>query len=90
MDYILLDKDERSRLFIQWTPVPYPIFVIRSPVPWHDLMEKRVKICTYGLFVPSAMSLALNDLWYKKYVDSNCKFLINSFPKVRSSTICEY
>lgn len=66
VDYILLDQEERLRLFIQWTPVPYPTFVIRSPVPWHEGMEKRVKACTYGLFVPSAMSLALNDLWYSK------------------------
>ncbi|CUT98907.1 dynein heavy chain [Echinococcus multilocularis] len=69
LDYILLDQEERLRLFIQWTPIPYPIFVIRSPVPWHGEMEKRVKVCTYGLFVPSVMSLALNDLWYSKYAD---------------------
>lgn len=68
VDYILLDPEERKRLFIHQTPIPHPIYTIRSPVPWHDEMDKRRRICTHGLFVQSAMSLALNKHWHHKYV----------------------
>ncbi len=63
-----MDPDERLRLFIQWTVIPHPIYVIRSPVPWHSAMAQRIDFCKLGLFVPSTMSLALNVLWHTKCV----------------------
>ncbi|VDN09030.1 unnamed protein product [Dibothriocephalus latus] len=76
VEYILMDPDERRRLFIGWLLVPHPIYVIRPPVPWHESAVSSAKFCANNLYVPSAMSLALNILWHTKWIPDCAKAFI--------------
>ncbi|BHF75787.1 Dynein heavy chain 3, axonemal [Sparganum proliferum] len=83
VEYILMDPDERRRLFVRWLSVPHPIYVIRPPVPWHESAVSSAKFCANNLYVPSAMSLALNVLWHTKWIPDCAKAFIE-----RRSTWC--
>ncbi|VDQ02889.1 unnamed protein product [Trichobilharzia regenti] len=63
VDYILLDPEERKRLFIEWLPVPYPSFVVRPPVPWHTRRKRAHEFCKRYLFTTGPIPLALQNIW---------------------------
>ncbi|KAA3677197.1 dynein heavy chain, axonemal [Paragonimus westermani] len=67
VDYILLDPEERKRLFIQWLPVPYPSYVVRAPVPWHEKRRHAFNFCQQSLFTPCALTLAIQKIWQDKF-----------------------
>ncbi|XP_044289654.1 dynein axonemal heavy chain 3 isoform X4 [Varanus komodoensis] len=67
VDYILMDPDERKRLFIHSIPQPFPQRVIRAPVPWHK-MYQEVRIWNERhLFTVNPMMLALQQLWFAEF-----------------------
>ncbi|CAH8646697.1 unnamed protein product [Heterobilharzia americana] len=67
VDYILLDPDERKRLFIEWLPVPYPSFVVRAPVPWHTRRKRAYEFCKRFLFTTGPIPLALQNIWCTEF-----------------------
>ncbi|KAH8862794.1 Dynein heavy chain 3, axonemal [Schistosoma japonicum] len=67
VDYILLDPDERKRLFIEWLPTPYSNFVIRAPVPWHANRKNAYEFCKRYLFTTGPIPLALQNIWYTQF-----------------------
>ncbi|CAH8492971.1 unnamed protein product, partial [Dicrocoelium dendriticum] len=67
VDYILLDPAERKRLFVSWIPVPYPSYVVRSPVPWHAVRQKAFQFCQKSLFTPCALTLAIQQIWQTEF-----------------------
>ncbi|CAH8618645.1 unnamed protein product [Heterobilharzia americana] len=67
VDYILLDPDERKRLFIEWLPVPYPSFVVRAPVPWHTRRKRAYEFCKRYLFTTGPIPLALQNIWCTEF-----------------------
>ncbi|VDP26914.1 unnamed protein product [Schistosoma margrebowiei] len=69
VDYILLDPEERKRLFIESLPIPYPNFVIRAPVPWHTTRKKAYEFCKQYLFTIGPIPLALQKIWCTEYVE---------------------
>ncbi|XP_062820321.1 dynein axonemal heavy chain 3 [Anolis carolinensis] len=69
VDYILMDPDERRRLFICNIPRPFPQRMIRAPVPWHK-MYQEVKIWNEShLFTVNPMMLTLQHLWFKEFCE---------------------
>ncbi|CAH8660135.1 unnamed protein product [Schistosoma rodhaini] len=67
VDYILLDPEERKRLFIESLPIPYPNFVIRAPVPWHTTRKKAYEFCKQYLFTIGPIPLALQKIWCTEF-----------------------
>ncbi|GAA53212.1 dynein heavy chain axonemal [Clonorchis sinensis] len=67
VDYILLDPEERKRLFIQWLPIPYPSYVVRSPVPWHTKKRQASHFCQRSLFLPSELTLEIQNIWQDEF-----------------------
>ncbi|THD19780.1 Dynein heavy chain axonemal [Fasciola hepatica] len=67
VDYILLDPEERKRLFIEWTPVPHPSYVVRAPVPWNAKRRKAFEFCQQSLFAPCALTLAIQHIWCTEF-----------------------
>ncbi|KAF5404423.1 hypothetical protein PHET_02178 [Paragonimus heterotremus] len=67
VDYILLDPEERKRLFIQWLPMPYPSYVVRAPVPWHEKRRHAFNFCQRSLFTPCALTLAIQKIWQNEF-----------------------
>ncbi|KAH0631920.1 hypothetical protein JD844_019823 [Phrynosoma platyrhinos] len=68
VDYILMDPDERKRLFIHSIPQPFPQRVIRAPVPWHKVY-REVKIWNEShLFTVNPMMLTLQHLWFTEWI----------------------
>ncbi|XP_042293782.1 dynein axonemal heavy chain 3 [Sceloporus undulatus] len=69
VDYILMDPDERKRLFIYNIPQPFPQRVIRAPVPWHKVY-REVKIWNEShLFTINPMMLTLQRLWFTEFCE---------------------
>lgn len=64
VDYILMDPDERKRLFIHSIPRPFPQRVIRAPVPWHNVYQEVKCWNEKHLFMVNPMMLTLQQLWF--------------------------
>ncbi|KAM4697749.1 dynein axonemal heavy chain 3 [Rhinophrynus dorsalis] len=69
VDYILKDAEERVRLDIANTPRPFPLRVIRAPVPWHISCENARQWNEDHLFTVNPMMFILQELWFKNYDD---------------------
>ncbi|XP_074775748.1 dynein axonemal heavy chain 3 [Athene noctua] len=67
VDYILMDPDERERLFIGSTPRPFPQRVVRAPVPWHSSYEEVKSWNEKNLFVVNPLMPTLQQLWLSQY-----------------------
>ncbi|CAL8075896.1 unnamed protein product [Calicophoron daubneyi] len=67
VDYILLDPEERKRLFIRWLPVAYPSYVVRAPVPWSAKRKAAFQFCQGNLFTPCALTLAIQRIWCTEF-----------------------
>nr|XP_023674913.1 dynein heavy chain 3, axonemal [Paramormyrops kingsleyae] len=63
VDYILKDPLERKRLFIPRTPRPFPVRVIRGPVPWSRAYREAHSWQEQHLFTVNPMMLHLQELW---------------------------
>ncbi|KAJ7305844.1 hypothetical protein JRQ81_010210 [Phrynocephalus forsythii] len=67
VDYILMDPDERKRLFINSIPRPFPQRVIRAPVPWHNVYGEVKRWNERHLFIVNPMMLTLQQLWFTEF-----------------------
>ncbi|PAA63386.1 hypothetical protein BOX15_Mlig017039g2 [Macrostomum lignano] len=67
LDYILVDGDERERLFIQHTPQPYPQRIIRAPVPWHNSYRRAKEQQERHLFTTNPIMLELQRIWFDEF-----------------------
>ncbi|XP_066465573.1 dynein axonemal heavy chain 3 [Tiliqua scincoides] len=67
VDYILMDPEERRRLFIHSIPQPFPQRVIRAPVPWHSVYQEVKHWNQSHLFTVNPMMLTLQQLWFSEY-----------------------
>ncbi|ESO89088.1 hypothetical protein LOTGIDRAFT_210054 [Lottia gigantea] len=81
VDYILKDPEEKERLFIAWTPKPFPQRLIRAPVPWHDMYQRMKSYNGTYLFITNPIMLALQNVWFDKFAHQrfvNLKELLNA------------
>uniref|UniRef100_A0A8C5RLG6 Dynein heavy chain 3, axonemal n=1 Tax=Laticauda laticaudata TaxID=8630 RepID=A0A8C5RLG6_LATLA len=69
VDYILMDPDEKKRLFICNIPQPFPQRVIRAPVPWHKIYQDTKLWNETHLFTVNPMMLTLQQLWFSEFSD---------------------
>ncbi|ETE64178.1 Dynein heavy chain 3, axonemal, partial [Ophiophagus hannah] len=69
VDYILMDPDEKKRLFICNAPQPFPQRVIRAPVPWHKIYQDTKLWNETHLFTVNPMMLTLQQLWFSEFSD---------------------
>ncbi|XP_036906430.1 dynein heavy chain 3, axonemal-like, partial [Sturnira hondurensis] len=69
VDYILMDPEERKRLFIKSIPCPFPKRVIRAPVPWHSIYRNAKKWNEEHLHTVNSMMLNLEELWFSEFRD---------------------
>ncbi|KAG8433111.1 hypothetical protein GDO86_017410 [Hymenochirus boettgeri] len=67
VDYILKDPEEKERLLISNTPRPFPLKVIRAPVPWHTSYRDALKCNEDHLFTVNPMILSLQELWINQF-----------------------
>ncbi|CAI5792110.1 dynein heavy chain 3, axonemal [Podarcis lilfordi] len=67
VDYILMDPEERKRLFIYNIPLPFPRRVIRAPVPWHTIYQEVRSWNEGHLFTVNPMMLTLQRLWFSEF-----------------------
>ncbi|KAK6187847.1 hypothetical protein SNE40_005782 [Patella caerulea] len=67
VDYILKDPEEKERLFISWTPKPFPQRMIRAPVPWHDTYQRMKSYSETYLFITNPIMLSLQNIWFDKF-----------------------
>lgn len=63
VDYILMDPAERERLLIGSTPRPFPLRVIRAPVPWHSSYKEAKSWNESNLFIVNPLMHTLHQLW---------------------------
>ena len=68
VDYVLKDPEEKARLHIVWTPRPYPIRMIRAPVPWHETYSQAKDLINTHLFITNPMMLELQYIWFNQSV----------------------
>lgn len=66
VDYILMDPEERKRLFINRIPCLFPQRVIRAPVPWHSVYRNAKKWNEEHLHTVNSMMLSLEELWFSE------------------------
>ncbi|XP_015683342.1 dynein heavy chain 3, axonemal-like, partial [Protobothrops mucrosquamatus] len=69
VDYILMDPQEKKRLFIRNVPQPFPQRVIRAPVPWHKIYQETKIWNETHLFTVNPMMFALQQLWFTEFTD---------------------
>ncbi|XP_062999548.1 dynein axonemal heavy chain 3 [Elgaria multicarinata webbii] len=69
VDYILMDPEERKRLFIYNIPRPFPQRVIRAPVPWHQIYQEVRSWNESHLFTINPMMLTLQHLWFTEFCE---------------------
>ncbi|KAF6123940.1 dynein axonemal heavy chain 3 [Phyllostomus discolor] len=69
VDYILMDPEERERLFIKSIPCLFPQRVIRAPVPWHGVYRNTKKWNEEHLHTVNSMMLSLEELWFSEFRD---------------------
>ncbi|KAG8145621.1 hypothetical protein E2320_012135 [Naja naja] len=67
VDYILMDPDEKKRLFICNIPQPFPQRVIRAPVPWHKIYQDTKLWNETHLFTVNPMMFTLQQLWFSEF-----------------------
>ncbi|XP_071616680.1 dynein axonemal heavy chain 3 [Heliangelus exortis] len=67
VDYILLDPEERERLSIGSTPRPFPLRVVRAPIPWHKSYKAMKSWNEKNLFIVNPVMLTLQQLWFSDY-----------------------
>lgn len=66
VDYILMDPEEKKRLFIENTPRLFPQRAIRAPVPWHGSYKSAKKWNEEHLHTVNPMVLTLEQLWFEE------------------------
>nr|KAF6294777.1 hypothetical protein mPipKuh1_003914 [Pipistrellus kuhlii] len=69
LDYILMDPEEKKRLFIESTPRLFPQRAIRAPVPWHGVYKSAKKWNKEHLHTVNPMVLSLEQLWFEEFRD---------------------
>ncbi|XP_070269812.1 dynein axonemal heavy chain 3 [Myotis yumanensis] len=69
VDYILMDPEEKKRLFIESTPRLFPQRAIRAPVPWHGAYKSAKKWNEEHLHTVNPMVLILEQLWFEEFRD---------------------
>ncbi|OCT61613.1 dynein heavy chain 3, axonemal [Xenopus laevis] len=69
VDYILMDPEEKERLFIANIPRPFPHRLIRAPVPWHTSYNDAHGWNEDHLFTVNPMMLSLQELWINQFDD---------------------
>ncbi|XP_069503771.1 dynein axonemal heavy chain 3 [Ambystoma mexicanum] len=69
VDYVLKDKEEKDRLFINSIPQEYPQRIIRAPVPWHNTYREAKEWNEGHLFLGNPMMLLLQQLWFTGFDD---------------------
>ncbi|XP_070617336.1 dynein axonemal heavy chain 3 isoform X3 [Erythrolamprus reginae] len=69
VDYILMDPDEKNRLYIGNIPQPFPQRVIRAPVPWHKIYQETKLWNETHLFTVNPMMFTLQQLWFSEFSD---------------------
>ncbi|XP_030626002.1 dynein heavy chain 3, axonemal [Chanos chanos] len=67
VDYILLDPQERERLFISRIPQQFPQHVIRAPVPWAESYQSARTWHMQHLHTISPMMRHLQNLWIDRF-----------------------
>ncbi|XP_032303513.1 dynein heavy chain 3, axonemal isoform X3 [Coturnix japonica] len=67
VDYILMDPAERQRVLIGSTPRPFPVRVIRAPVPWHSSYKEAKSWNESSLFVVNPLMHTLHQLWLSEF-----------------------
>uniref|UniRef100_A0A3Q3EKF3 Dynein axonemal heavy chain 3 n=1 Tax=Labrus bergylta TaxID=56723 RepID=A0A3Q3EKF3_9LABR len=67
VDYILMDPSERQRLSISNVPKPFPMRVIRAPVPWATGYREAHMWLGQHLFTVSHIMLLLQDVWLSSF-----------------------
>ncbi|XP_056662526.1 dynein axonemal heavy chain 3 isoform X4 [Monodelphis domestica] len=69
VDYILMDPEEKERLYIASIPRPFPQRIIRAPVPWNKEYKAAKLWNEEHLFVVNPMMLILKELWFSEFCD---------------------
>ncbi|XP_016078231.1 PREDICTED: dynein heavy chain 3, axonemal [Miniopterus natalensis] len=69
VDYILMDPEERKRLFIESIPRLFPQRAIRAPVPWHGVYRNAKRWNEEHLHTVNPMVLCLEELWFEEFRD---------------------
>ncbi|NXN55853.1 DYH3 protein, partial [Rynchops niger] len=67
VDYVLMDPAERERLCIGSTPRPFPLRVVRAPVPWHSSYEEVKRWNEMNLFIVNPLMPTLQQLWLSEF-----------------------
>ncbi|XP_046326217.1 dynein axonemal heavy chain 3-like [Haliotis rufescens] len=73
VDYVLKDQDERDRLHIAWTPKPFPLRLIRAPVPWHQSYHQAHNFNLNHLFITNSIMHDLQNIWFDQF--SHLRFI---------------
>lgn len=66
VDYILMDSNERKRLFIETVPIEFPVLCVRAPVPWHQSKIMASHLMQHNLFIGNEILRDIRDLWFTK------------------------
>nr|XP_046272658.1 dynein axonemal heavy chain 3 isoform X3 [Scatophagus argus] len=67
VDYILMDPSERQRLSIASVPKPFPMRVIRAPVPWATSYKEAHMWQSQHLFTVSHIMVLLQNVWLSSF-----------------------
>ncbi|XP_053190892.1 dynein axonemal heavy chain 3 [Scomber japonicus] len=67
VDYILMDQSERQRLSISSIPMPFPMRVIRAPVPWAATYREAQTWQSQHLFTINHIMFLLQDVWLNSF-----------------------
>lgn len=66
LDYILSDPKNKEKLGVRERILPFPVFVIRAPVSWHQNMLSGKNFMRHNLFPCHSVLWKLIDLWFEK------------------------
>ncbi|XP_011502202.1 PREDICTED: dynein heavy chain 3, axonemal [Ceratosolen solmsi marchali] len=67
INYLLSDPRQRKFLNISNVPMEWPTFIIRAPVPWHQMKVVATHFMEHNLFITNEISRAICSIWHERY-----------------------
>jgi dynein heavy chain len=66
INYMLTDPRQRKFLNINAVPMEWPTFVIRAPVPWHQMKIIATHFMEHNLFITNDIARAIRLIWNER------------------------